>query len=275
MVVEVAAAAIAGSVALFADAAHMFTDVVAIGAALAAITVATSMKTKRSSYGLYRLEIVVAALNALLLLGVCAFVLWTAISRLRHPTEVDSGWMVGAALLGLVVNAVAMRVLHGTHRESINMRGAYLEVATDLLGSAAVVVAGVVIAAGGTTRADPIASLVVSALIIPRTFSLLRDAASVLLESTPRQVDVRAVRDHILETAGVVDVHDLHVWTITSGMPVMSAHVVIDDETMDSGGSGRVLDRLQECLGSHFDVPHSTFQIEGEGHASHEGVTHP
>jgi cobalt-zinc-cadmium efflux system protein len=211
----------------------------------------------------------------LLLLGVCGLVLWTAIGRLRHPTDVQSGWMIGAALLGLVVNAIAMRILHGSQRESINMRGAYLEVASDLLGSLSVVVAGIVIAVGGTTRADPIASLIVSALIVPRTVMLLRDAVGVLLESTPRHVDAGHVRDHILQTPGVVDVHDLHLWTITSGMPVMSAHVIVDDDTMASGGSGQVLDRLQLCLGQHFDVLHSTFQIETEGHASHEGLMHP
>jgi cobalt-zinc-cadmium efflux system protein len=275
MLAELVVAVISGSVALLADAAHLFADVVAIGAALAAIVIASGMTTKRSSYGLYRVEIVVAALNALLLLGVCGFVVWTAIGRLRHPTEVQSGWMIAAALVGLVVNAVAMRVLHGSHADSINMRGAYLEVASDLLGSLSVVVAGVVIAAGGSTRSDPIASLVVSALIIPRTVLLLRDAAAVLLESAPRHVDVGHVRDHILHTSGVVDVHDLHLWTITSGMPVMSAHVVVDDLTMASGGSGQVLDRLQHCLGEHFDVLHSTFQIESQAHASHEGLTHP
>jgi cation diffusion facilitator family transporter len=275
MVVEIVAAVLAGSVALVADAAHMFTDVIAIAAAIAAISLAANITTRRSSYGLYRVEIVAAAANALLLLVVCGGVIWSAIGRLRAPADVTSGWMVGAATLALVVNAIGLRVLRDQHHDSLNVRGVRLELLGDLFGSFAVVIAGLFIAVGGSTRADAVASLVVSALIVPRALGLLRDAAGVLLESAPRHVDVDHVRDHILGTSGVVAVHDLHVWTITSGMPVMSAHVVVADDTMADGRSGQVLDRLQACLGTHFDVRHSTFQIESEGHASHEGLTHP
>jgi cobalt-zinc-cadmium efflux system protein len=275
MVLEIIAAVLAGSVALAADAAHMFTDVIAIAAAIAAVSLAANISTRRSSYGLYRVEIVVAALNALLLLIVCGGVVWSAIGRLRSPTDVASGWMIGAATLALVVNGIGLRVLRDQHHESLNVRGVRLELLGDLAGSFAVVVAGLVIAAGGSTRADGVASLVVSALIVPRALGLLRDAAGVLLESAPRHVDIDHVRGHILGTSGVVAVHDLHIWTITSGMPVMSAHVVVEEDTMSTGRTGEVLDRLQTCLGTHFDVRHSTFQIETEGHASHEGLTHP
>ena len=158
-------------------------------------------------------------------------------------------------------------------QQSLNVRGAYLEVLGDLLGSAAAVVAGVIIATTGELAADPIASLVVAALIIPRTWSLLREAVTILLEVTPTGVDLDHVRRHIVDVVGVVDVHDLHVWTISSGRPVMSAHVVVEDAWL--GRSGELLDTLQDCLAAHFDVAHCTFQVEPVGHAAHEAPTHP
>jgi len=251
----------------------MFTDVAAIGIALTAMTIAERRTTSRSTFGLYRLEIFAAAVNAVILLAVATFIVWSALRRLDDPPEVQSGLMLAVALVGLAANAVSIWWLHDAQQESLNVRGAYLEVLGDLLGSAAVVAAALVITTTGQEIADPIASLLVAALIVPRTWSLLREAVSILLESTPPGTDLEHVRQHIVDVEGVVDVHDLHVWTISSGRPVMSAHVVVDDAWL--ARSGEVLDGLQGCLAAHFDVEHSTFQVEPRGHAAHEAPTHP
>ena len=273
MVAELVGAWFSGSLALAADAGHMFTDVAAIAIALIAMTIAERRTTSRSTFGLYRLEIFAAAVNAVVLLAVAGFVVWSALSRLSDPPEVESGLMLVVALVGLAANAVSAWWLHPAQRESLNVRGAYLEVLGDLLGSAAVVLAALAIIATGQEIADPLASLFVAALIVPRTWSLLREATSILLESTPPGTDLDHVRSHIVAVDGVVDVHDLHVWTISSGRPVMSAHVVVDDGWL--ARSGEVLDGLQSCLAAHFDVEHSTFQVEPRGHAAHEAPTHP
>ena len=158
--------------------------------------------------------------------------------------------------------------------ESLNLRGAYLEVLADALCSVAVIVAALVIAVTGWTHADTVASLAIGVLVLPRAWHLLREALDVLLEAAPRGVDLGTVREHILGVDGVVGVHDLHAWTITSGLPVLSAHVVVTDEALAAGHGGRVLDALCSCLGSHFDVEHCTFQLEARSHAGHEAPVH-
>jgi cobalt-zinc-cadmium efflux system protein len=206
-----------------------------------------------------------------LLFGVAGFVLVEAWRRLQEPPEVASGLMLTVALVGLVANAVSMWLLRRGQAESLNLRGAYLEVLGDLLGSAAVLIAAAVIALTDFQAADPIASTLIGLLILPRTLRLLREAVDVLLEATPKGVDMAEVRRHLLETPGVADVHDLHAWTITSGLPVLSAHVVVDS----GADSGKVLDGLGACLAGHFDIEHSTFQLERPEHRGHEGVLHP
>ena len=198
-----------------------------------------------------------------------------AVRRWVDPAEVEAGPMLVFALVGLVANAASLVVLRGGQAESLNMRGAYLEVLGDLLGSVDVLVAAGVILVSGYTRADAVASVVIALLILPRTWLLLRDAVDVLLEATPRNVDLRDVREHIRRVDGVVDVHDLHAWTITSGMPVLSAHVVVSDEALAERGGGRILDELCACLGDHFDVAHCTFQLEPVTHRDHESPVHP
>lgn len=272
LVAEVAGAVVAGSLALAADAGHMFTDVVALALALAALTVSRREASSRSTFGLYRLEIFAAALNAVILLGVAAWVSWAAVGRLQHPPAVEAPVMLGVGLLGLIANSVSLRWLQPAQGESLNVRGAYLEVLGDLLGSAGVVVAAIVILTTGYLVADPAISLLVALLIVPRTWLLLREAVNILLESTPRGLDLAFVRAHIGAVEGVVGVHDLHVWTITSGRPVMSAHVVLSDEWL--ARSGETLDQLQQCLAEHFDVEHCTFQLEPVGHRAHEEPTH-
>jgi cobalt-zinc-cadmium efflux system protein len=201
-------------------------------------------------------------------------VLIRAVDRWSEPEHVNSGLMLAVALVGAVANTLGLLILRGGKDESLNLRGAYLEVLGDLMGSAAVIVAALVIMLTGWTRADSVASMAIVVLILPRAWSLLRDVVDVLLEATPKGVDLATVREHIREVPGVVDVHDLHAWTITSGVPVLSAHVVVDEACITEGRSGEVLDRLGECLGDHFDVEHCTFQLEPVGHAEHEGARH-
>ncbi|MGH8828245.1 MAG: cation diffusion facilitator family transporter [Jiangellaceae bacterium] len=273
-VLQVVGAWITGSLALLADAGHVLTDAGGVALALVAASLAQRPATDRRTFGWQRLEILAAAFNALLLIGVAGFVLVEGVRRLGDPPDVESGPMLVIATVGLVANAAALAVLHRGQRESLNVRGAYLEVLADLLGSVAVVVAAVVILTTGWAAADPVASIVIGLFILPRTWFLLREALDVLLEATPRGVDLAEVRRHMTSVPGVLDVHDLHAWTITSGNPVLSAHVVVDDDVIACGNGGAVLDRLGDCLAGHFDVEHSTFQLEPAGHRAHEGVTH-
>jgi cobalt-zinc-cadmium efflux system protein len=262
LVIEVAAGLAANSLALLADAGHVFADVSGMALSLVAIRVASRPPTGARSFGLYRLEMLAAAANAVLLLGIAVVVLVEAVRRLAAPPDVQPGLVIVVALVALGGNLVALRLLAGGQRESLTMRGAYLEVAGDLLGAGAVLVAGVVIALTGWHPADDVASILVAVLIVPRTVRLLRDSVDVLLEATPKSVDLADVERHIREAPGVIDVHDLHAWTITSGMNVVSAHVVLAED----GKPGDVLDHLGMCLADDFDVNHSTFQLETPEH---------
>ena len=269
---EVVGALVTGSLALLADAGHMATDAAAVVLALGASYVATFRGGPRSTFGLHRAEILAALVNALVLLVVCGYLAWAGISRLADPQEVDAGPMVLFALVGLAANAVSLTVLNRSETGSLNMRGAVNEVLADLLGSVLAVLAGLAILVWGFERADPIASLVIAALILPRSLLLLRDAAEVLLEVAPAGLDLEDVRRHLLGMPGVVDVHDLHAWTITSGMPSLSAHVTVTQEALDQHGVGGILDRLCHCTAEHFDVRHATFQVEPETHRDHEDL---
>jgi cobalt-zinc-cadmium efflux system protein len=256
--VELVGAALSNSLALLADAGHMFTDVGGIGLALLAISFAARPPSGGRTFGYLRLEILVAVVNAVLLFGVAAFILIEAWRRLSAPPEIATGLMLAVAVLGLVANAVSLYLLRDAQRASLNMRGAYLEVMGDFAGSAAVIVAAIVITLTGWTPADAVASALIGFLIIPRTWGLLRDAVDVLLEATPKGIDLEEVRTHIRDVAGVADVHDLHAWTITSGVNVVSAHVVLDT----GADPPAVLDELCRCLSGDFDIEHSTFQLE-------------
>ena len=262
LVVELIGAFLSNSLALLADAGHVFTDVFGIGFALAAIWFAGRPATSERTFGFLRLEILAAVGNALLLFGVAAFVLYEGWRRLTEPAEVTSGLMLAVATVGLAANGISLYLLRDAQGHSLNMRGAYLEVMGDLAGSVAVIVAAVVIALTGWTPADAIASVVIGLLIIPRTWGLLRDALDILLEATPKGINLAVVRAHILEAPGVAGVHDLHAWTITSGMNVVSAHVVMNEDAK----TGDILDHLGMCLSDDFDVKHSTFQLETPEH---------
>ncbi|MBN1091899.1 cation transporter [Blastococcus sp. TML/M2B] len=274
LVAEVVGAVLSGSLALLADAGHMATDAVGIALALAAVGLAQRPPKGRRTFGWQRAEILAAVANGLLLLGVAGYVLVEAVRRIGDPPEIASGLVLAVGSVGLAVNVVSLAVLHQGRGESLNVRGAYLEVLADALGSVAVIAAALVITVTGWTHADTVASLAIGVLVLPRAWSLLREALDVLLEAAPRGVDLEHVREHILGVDGVLGVHDLHAWTITSGSPVLSAHVVVTDEALAAGHGGRVLDALCECLGAHFDMDHCTFQLEAQAHAGHEAPVH-
>ncbi|MDX2821014.1 cation diffusion facilitator family transporter [Streptomyces ipomoeae] len=270
MVVELVGGVLADSLALIADAAHMATDAVGLGMALLAIHFANRPASGNRTFGYARAEILAALANCLLLLGVGGYVLYEAIQRFIAPAGTEGGLAVVFGAIGLVANIVSLTLLMRGQKESLNVRGAFLEVAADALGSLAVIISATVILLTGWQAADPIASLAIALMIVPRTLKLLRETLDVLLEAAPKNVDMAEVRAHILALPGVEDVHDLHAWTITSGMPVLSAHVVVGSDTLDSIGNEKMLHDLQGCIGDHFDVEHCTFQLEPSGHAEHE-----
>ncbi|GHD24089.1 cation diffusion facilitator family transporter [Streptomyces galbus] len=270
MVVEIVGGVLADSLALIADAAHMATDALGLGMALLAIHFAGRPATTHRTFGYARAEILAALANCLLLLGVGGYVLYEAVQRFLTPAGTEGGLMIVFGAIGLVANSVSLTLLMRGQAESLNVRGAFLEVAADALGSVAVILSAVVILTTGWAAADPIASLVIGLMIVPRTVKLLRETLDVLLEAAPRGVDMAEVRSHILALDGVEDVHDLHAWTITSGMPVLSAHVVVRSDVLSAIGHEKLLHELQGCLGDHFDVEHCTFQLEPSGHAEHE-----
>jgi cobalt-zinc-cadmium efflux system protein len=270
MVVEIVGGLLADSLALVADAAHMATDALGLGMALLAIHFANRPPSRHRTFGYARAEILAALANCLLLLGVGGYVLYEAVQRFFTPAGTQGGLMIVFGAVGLVANVISLMLLMRGQKESLNVRGAFLEVAADALGSLAVMVSAAVILLTGWQAADPIASLAIGLLIVPRTLRLLRETLDVLLEAAPRNVDLDEVRAHILALDDVEDVHDLHVWTITSGLPVLSAHVVVRSDALDAIGHEKLLHELQGCLGDHFDVEHCTFQLEPSGHAEHE-----
>lgn len=271
LIVEIIGGLLTHSLALLADAGHMFTDAAGIGLALLAIWFAQRAATPEKSFGYYRLEIFAAAGNAVILFGIAAYILYEAIQRFADPPEVIGLPMLGIAAVGLVVNLVSMRLLQGGASTSLNLRGAYLEVLGDLLGSAAVIVAGLVIIFTGWKPVDPIASVVIAGLILPRTWNLLRDAVDVLLQATPKGVDLDEVRQHLLRAEDVDDIHDLHAWTLTSGINVVSAHVVM----RPGADPAQVLNEVCACLTDDFDMEHSTIQLETAERRRIEHTMHP
>ncbi len=280
LVVQVVGALLSGSLALLADAAHAGTDAAGLVIALVAATLALRPATARRTWGYRRAEVLGATLQAAVLLAVGVLVAVEAVGRLLDPvaTEVAATPVLVFGAIGLAANALGIVVLtRGGRSGNVNTRAALLEVVNDALGSVAVLLAAAVIAVTGWQAADAVASLLIAALIVPRTIGLLRRTVSVLLESTPPGLDLDDVRRHLEALPHVVAVHDLHASLISDDLPVLSAHVVIDEACFADGSAPQVLDRLQECLAEHFavSVEHSTFQLEPRGHAGHELATHP
>ena len=271
LAVEFVGGIAANSLALLADAGHVLADVTGIALALGAIRLADRPPTGTRTFGWYRAEVLAAALNAILLIALAGFLLYEAWQRLRAPAEVASGLMLAVAVLGAAGNLFSVWLLRAPGGRSLTMRGAYLEVLGDLLASLAVVVAAVIVALTGSSVADAVASALIGVLILPRAWSLLREAADVLLEAVPRGLELDRVRQHLLAADGVDDVHDLHAWTITSGQPVISAHVVLTP----SADPSRVLDDVCRCLSGDFDIEHSTIQLETADRRRLEESAHP
>jgi cobalt-zinc-cadmium efflux system protein len=273
-VVEVVGAYVSGSLALLADAGHVLADAGGVALALGAALLAARPATRRRTFGWARAEILAAAVNGLLLAGIGIFVFVEGVRRLFEPATVDAGQMAIFAAIGLVGNLVGVGLLYRSRQASLNLRGAFLEVATDSATSVGVLVAAGIIALTDFVRADPIISIVIGLIVAPRALRLLREAVHILLEATPEHIDLDDVRRHIRELDHVHDVHELHAYTVTSGLPVLTAHVVIDDECFRDGHAPQMLDAVQSCLAGHFDVEHSTIQLEPAGHTEHERPAH-
>ena len=274
MAVEVVVAFSSGSLALLSDAGHMLSDAGALVGALWAIRLATRPAAGTWTFGLARAEILSAAANGITLLVVAGILLVEAIRRLVEPPTVAGVPVIAVAALGVAMNIVATWLLAKANRSSLNIEGAYQHILTDLFGFLGTLVAGLVIVLTGWQRADPIATLVVVALMIRAGWGLLRDSGRILLQGAPQGMDLQQVRRHLLGNDHVHDIHDLHVWTVTSGLPTLSAHVVVQPDCLTDNHTPQLLDELQQCLVGHFDVEHSTFQLEPLNHADHEHVLH-
>ena len=276
LVAEIVGAVITGSLALLIDAAHMLTDAGGLAMALVAATLAQRPTTAKRTWGFARAEVLAATAQAIVLLGVGLYVLIEGVQRLFRPAEIASGELVVFGIIGLVGNIVAILVLVGSRQANFNLRAAFLEVVNDALGSVAVIVAAVVIALTGFAAADAIAAMVIGVLIVPRTIKLLRQTVDVLLEGAPAGLDVDAVRTHLLGQEHVLGVHDLHATQVATGLPVLTAHIVLDDSCFMDGHAPRILDQLQSCVADHFAIAidHSTFQLESAGHSDHEHSLH-
>lgn len=266
MVAEVIGGYVTGSLALLADAGHMLTDVGGLGLALLAINFAERPATPERTYGYYRVEIFAALINAVVLIGISGFILYEAYERFRNPPEVQSGSMLIVAAIGLIVNVAGVFVLRSGSKESLNMKGAYFEVLSDLLTSVGVIAAGVIMLTTGWYYADPLISAGIGLFILPRTWALLKDAVGVLLEGTPSDVNIASLRDRLNQAEGVAGIHDLHVWSLTSGVNALSVHAVLADTSQHD----EILERLQAVCKKDFHIAHTTIQTERIGCAEHE-----
>jgi cobalt-zinc-cadmium efflux system protein len=261
LIVEIVGGLWTGSLALLADAGHMLTDVAGAGLALFAIWFAERPATPERTYGYYRFEILAALTNAVVLIGISLYILYEAYQRFMNPPEVESALMLGVAAVGLVVNIISIRILRAGSKESLNMKGAYFEVLSDMLTSIGVIVAGVIMLTTGWYYVDPLISAGIGLFILPRTWLLLRDAVGVLLEGTPSDVNLTAVREGIGKVRGVAAVHDLHVWSLTSGVNALSVHAVLGDGALHD----EVLAAIQKFVTTEFKIAHATVQVESKG----------
>jgi cobalt-zinc-cadmium efflux system protein len=267
MLVEIVVGFAVGSLALVSDAGHMLTDVAGLSMALAAIQVAQTRRSPAATYGLYRLEVIAALVNTLLLFGIAAYVLVEAWRRFQNPVDVPGVWLMVVAAVGLAVNVISFLLLRRGAAESLNVRGAFLEVLSDMLGSVGVIVAGIVLVATGWPYIDPIVGVGIGLFILPRAYRLGREALRVLLQVAPSEIDVPVVRSRLAALGGVAEVHDLHVWTLTSGLRVATGHLGL----ADGADAGVVLAQARAVLADEVGIEHVTLQVEPAGFA-HEGM---
>lgn len=270
MVAEVIGGLVTGSLALLADAAHMLTDAGGLALALFAIHIGARPATPQKTYGYLRAEILSALLNAVVLLVLTVYILYEAYQRFRNPPEILSGPMLAVAIVGLVVNLISMRLLAGGASESLNVKGAYFEVLSDMLGSLGVIAAALLMMWTGWTLADPIIGAGIGLFIVPRTWTLLKQAVHILMEGAPSGIDAQVLENELAAIPGVVAVHDLHVWTITSGFDAMSCHLVVDDML-----NGRdILRDARRRMKERFGIDHVTIQVEDDALRAEEVVLH-
>ena len=258
MIAEVIGAWITGSLALLSDASHMFTDTAALAISLIALQIAKRPADQKRTFGYARLEILASTLNAVLLFLVAMYILYEAYQRFFMPTEIATGAMMWIAIAGLIINLISMRLLASASNESLNVKGAYLEVWSDMLGSFGVIIAALIIRFTGWTWVDTIVAVAIGLWVLPRTWQLLRESLGILMEGVPRGLDVAAIETTIRNVDGVTDVHDLHVWAVSSGSNVMTSHVVVGD-TADGDA---VLAGVVEAVSDAFEIHHCTIQIE-------------
>ena len=269
LVAEVIGGLITNSLALLSDAAHMGTDVVALAISLVAVRLSRRPPDAKRTYGYARMEAIGALFNGGMLFLVAGYILWEAVGRFRQPAEVASTGMLVIATLGLAVNLVSMRLLKAGSGQSLNVKGAYLEVWADMLGSLGVIVGALLIMATGWTLADPIIAVLIGLWVLPRTWTLVREAGQVLMQGAPLGLEVDAVRDAMLAHPGVLTVHDLHVWALGSKEPILTAHVVVADPAQTADD---IRGSLTSMLAEKFDIDHATLQVEAAG--AKEGEQH-
>ena len=276
LIAEVIGAWWTNSLALLVDAGHMLTDASGLLMALIAASLALRPPTPERTWGYRRAEVLAAGAQSAILLAVGIYAFIEGVRRLFDPAEVTAGGLLVFGIVGLVGNIVAMLVLGAGRAANLNMRAAFLEVVNDALGSVAVIISAIVISLTGWTWIDAIAGMLIAALIVPRAITILKEAGGILLESTPRGLNLDDVRRHILEVPHVIGVHDLHASTIATGLPVLTAHVVVDESCFTQGHVSQKLRDLQTCVAEHFDVSveHSTFQIEAPSHSALERHSH-
>ena len=272
LIAEVIGGLLTNSLALLSDAAHMGTDVIALAISLFAVRMSRKPPDAKRTYGFARMEAIGAMVNGGMLFLVAGYILWEAVGRFRQPPEVSSIGMLAVAALGLVVNLVSMRLLKAGSGESLNVKGAYLEVWADMLGSVGVIIGAIVIMWTGWTLADPIIAVLIGLWVLPRTWMLLREASQVLMQGVPAGLELDTVRDMMLSHPGVAKVHDLHIWALGPKEPVLTAHVILTDETQPPDA---VRQSLNAALSEVFDIDHATLQVESQAAGDHrDNETH-
>ena len=268
MLVEIVGGIMTGSLALISDAMHMMTDAMALLLALVAIRAGRKAADLMRTYGYARFEILAAAVNALVLLGIAFYILYEAYQRLSAPSDIQSVGMLAVAVVGLIVNLIAMRLLASAKDESLNVKGAYLEVWADMLGSIGVIVGAVVIWFTGWRWVDSALAVGIGFMVFPRTWMLLRECVNILLEGVPPGMSLQAVRDAIAGTAGVAAIHDIHLWAVTQSNPMLTGHVVLEP-----GADGEVVRRaIEDRLQQDFDLHHTTLQMERDDRSAQEHI---